>query len=163
MEMPLATHLRLWSHAPHRVLPQSRYAALLVSMHGSALYRMRDLDRMPPDDAGAVRGYLHEQESLQRRLTRGLDADQLVRNQQLLWAWDFLSLGLCLRWQGRSVGGLTLEDGTIHPWPFEGDVVRLHAEGRRLEGRYESEAELHTALEAAPWVTVSFELRRQSR
>ena len=134
MEMALGTHLRLWSHAPHRVLPQSRYAALLVSMHGTALYEMRDLDRMAPADAAAVRAYLDEQRALQQRLSDGLDRDQVKRNQQLLWAWDFLSLALCLRWDGRSVGGVTLERGTIDPWPFAADVVRLRTEGRRLAG-----------------------------
>src|SRR3954465_12916444 len=103
MEMALNTHIKLWTHAPHRVLPQSRYAALLVSMHGTALYGMRDLDRMEPDDAGKVRAYLSGQQELQRRLGEGLDPTQVERNQQLIWALDFLSLALCLRWDGRSV------------------------------------------------------------
>jgi hypothetical protein len=162
MQMQLATHLRLWSHAPRRVLPQSRYAALLVSMHGAALYRMRDLDRMVPGDAAAVRAYLEDQRALQERLARGFDADQVARNQRLLWAWDFLSLGLCLRWEGRSLGELTLHEDTIEPWPFEADEVSLHTEGRRLEGRYRSGEDLRAALDAAPWVTLSFELRRRS-
>ena len=38
MEMPLAVHLALWSAAPHKLVTQSRYAAMLVSMHGTALY-----------------------------------------------------------------------------------------------------------------------------
>lgn len=162
-EMRLETHLELWSHAPRRVLPQSRYAALLVSMHGAALYRMRDLDRMPAEGAAAVRAYLAEQTELQRRLGDGLDPDQVRRNQRLIWAWDFLSLGLCLRWEGRSVGRLTLHSDTIEPWPFRTGKVELHAEGRRLEGRFGDEQELRTALGAAPWVTLGFELRRRSR
>jgi hypothetical protein len=162
MEMDLHTHLRLWSHAPHRVLPQCSYAALLVSMHGTALYEMRDLARMSPDDAAAVERYLEEQRALQQRLGAGFDGDQVRRNQQLLWAWDFLSLGLCLRWDGRSVGGMTLTDGTIEPWPFATDAVEVHTEGRRLEGRFATERDLHAALAAAPWVTLSFELRRPS-
>src|SRR3954453_15665478 len=46
LEMGLDTRRRLWTHAPHRVLPQSRYAAMLVSMHGTALYEMRNLSRL---------------------------------------------------------------------------------------------------------------------
>jgi hypothetical protein len=160
MEMELDTHLELWSHAPHRVLSQSRYAALLVSMHGSALYRMRDLDRMPPDDAAKVRAYLAEQGDLQRRLSEGLDPEQLKHNQQLIWAWDFLSLGLCLRWVGRSVNGMTLQEDTIEPWPFATEAVRLQTEGRRLDQRFDDEVAMRQALDSAPWVTVSFELRR---
>jgi hypothetical protein len=160
MEMELDTHLELWSHAPYRVLPQSRYAALLVSMHGSALYGMRDLGRMPPGDAAKVRAYLDEQDRLQRRLASGLDPEEVKRNQQLIWAWDFLSLGLCLRWEGRSVGSLTLHSDTIEPWPFATGEVKLHTEGRRVEGRFDDEDEMRAALDSAPWTTVSFELRR---
>jgi hypothetical protein len=160
MEMSLDTHLRLWSHAPHRVLAQSRYAALLVSMHGTALYEMRDLTKL--DDPAPVTRYLDEQRDLQRRLGVGLDQQQLRRNQQLLWAWDFLSLGLCLGWQGRSVNGLTLHADTIDPWPFAAGSVHLHTDGRRLEGRYDTNEHLHAALDAAPWVTLDFELRSRA-
>jgi hypothetical protein len=155
MEMDLETHLELWSHAPHRVLPQSRHAALLVSMHGTALYEMRR--RRTP----AIERYLDEQRELQRRLGHDLDQDELHRDQQLLWAWDFLSLGLCLRWEGRSVNGLTLHADTVEPWPFASDGVHLHTEGRRLSGRYDDEREMRAALDAAPWVTLSFELTRR--
>src|SRR3954462_11422381 len=66
MQMSLGTHLRLWTHAPQRVLPQSRYAALLVSMHGTALYEMRDLSKL--DDPAPVTRYLDGQRELQRHL-----------------------------------------------------------------------------------------------
>ena len=46
MEMPLTEHLGLWSAAPRRLLTQSRYAALLVSMHGARLYARRDQDAL---------------------------------------------------------------------------------------------------------------------
>jgi hypothetical protein len=161
MEMPLATHLRLWTAAPARMLTQSRYAALLVSMHGTALYEMRDLARMSAADADAVRTYLAAQRALQEALGAGLDAEQVRRNQRLLWIWDFLSLGLCLGWEGRSVEGVTLKADTIDPWPFAADRVLLRTEGRRLEGRFHDEASLHVALAAAPWVELRFELQRR--
>ena len=153
MEMDLHTHLRLWTHAPHRVLPQSRYAALLVSMHGVALYEMRDLDRLAEPEKAAITGYLEGQRRLQERLGSGFDPEQLRQNQQLIWVWDFLSLGLCLRWHGRSVNGITLEEDTIRPWPFIDEEVQLHVDGRRV-GRGGS-------LEDAPWVTLSFDLKRR--
>jgi hypothetical protein len=159
MQMSLDTHLRLWSHAPHRVLPQSRYAAVLVSMHGSALYEMRDLTKL--DDPTPVTRYLGEQRELQRRLGGDLDREQLERNQRLVWAWDYLSLGLCLGWEDASVNGLTLHTDTIDPWPFATDAVHLHTEGRRLEARYETPEHLHAALDAAPWVTLRFDLSRR--
>src|SRR4051812_30943936 len=160
MEMALDTHLRLWSHAPQRVMPQSRYAALLVSMHGSALYRMRDLSRMAGEDADKVRAYLSDQDALQRRLGDGLDPEQVRRNQQLLWTWDFLSLALCLRWEGRSVNGIEYTGTTFEPWPFRDESVTLMTEGRRLAGRFDDEQEMRAALESAPWVTLEFPLSR---
>lgn len=169
MEMALTTHLRLWAHAPHRVLAQSRYAAVLVSMHGSALYGMRNLDRMSAEDAAAVRRYLAEQEGLQQQLSTGIDPAELRRNQQLLWTWDFLSLALCLRWTGRSVGGVPAADGTaemtvsgtsFEPWPFAEETVTLRADGRRLEGRYSDDDAVRSALARAPWVKLEFVLHR---
>jgi hypothetical protein len=160
MEMPLATHMRLWTAAPERMLVQSPYAALLVSMHGTALYEMRDLDRMAPDDAEAVRGYLRSQRELQRGLAGALGADpeQVRRNQRLLWIWDFLSLGLCLRWDGRSVHGIELAGNTLGPWPFRDARVTLRTEGRRLTGRFGDETEMREALRRAPWTPLRFEL-----
>src|SRR4051794_8780276 len=60
-EMDRRTHLALWTEAPQHVLTQSRYAALLVSLHGTGLY-----ERFPPktDDpavARAVVDYLEGQ------------------------------------------------------------------------------------------------------
>ena len=144
MQMPLKTHLELWSHAPHRVLTQSRYAAILVSMHGAALYEMRDLSRMPPGEAEAVRAYLADQRALQEQLGEGLDEKRLRENQRLLWIWDFLSLGLCLRWWGKTVDGITLHEHTIEPWPFADDAVELFTEGKRDND----------------WVTLTFHLTR---
>jgi hypothetical protein len=158
VEMPLDTHLRLWTAAPHRLLAQSRYAAVLVSMHGSALYEMRDLTRMSDEQAAAVQRYLAGQREMRERLAAGLE--HLRRNQRLIWIWDFLSLGLCLGWEGRSIEGIALGSDSIEPWPFRDDEVVLRTEGRRLEGRFDDEAEMRAALDAAPWAELSFELRR---
>src|SRR5205085_1831148 len=72
------------------------YAALLVSMHGTALY-----ERWPPedpDDKRLVQAFLDEQHALQSKLAEGLDTDQVRRNQRLIFAWDYISLALCLDW-----------------------------------------------------------------
>jgi Protein of unknown function (DUF3891) len=164
MEMPLATHLRLWRAAPEKALPQSAWAALLVSMHGTALYEMRNLSRMSPDDAQAVRDYIREQRAYQESLIGSLDADRerVARNQRLIWIWDFLSLGLCLRWDGRSIDGIELRLGgnTLEPWPFRDAQVTLKTEGRRLSGRFDDEQEMRQALRTAPWVELTFDLAR---
>jgi len=178
MEMALADHLRLWSAAPAKLLTQSRYAALLVSLHGSALYERRDLAGMPPEDARAVRAYLAGERARQERLIRllGADRQQLNRNQRLLWAWDGLSLALCLRWNDYVAADVPTrgEDGvdvrlepvtgeaggtfTIDPWPFAADELTVRCEGRWMGGPHETEHELQAALEEAPQVALDFTL-----
>jgi hypothetical protein len=139
ISLPLAEKLALWSAAPPKLLSQSRYAALLVSMHGSALF-----ERWPPEDPdGIVKRYLDEQHALQAKLADGLDERQVRRNQRLVFAWDYISLALCLDWAPAEVEDvpaaddspvtLTLgEGGELDPWPFHQERVELRVEGRRL-------------------------------
>ena len=77
-------------------------------MHGTALYELRDLGRLPPPEAGAVREYLARERAWQERLLAllGADYEQAKVNQRLLFAWDGLSLGLCLRWDDYAVEDL---------------------------------------------------------
>ena len=178
MEMALEDHLQLWSAAPSKLLSQNRYAALLVSLHGCALYERRDLSRLTPSEANAVRGYLSRERARQERLIELLDADraQVARNQRLVFAWDGLSLALCLGWSdhvaanvpaagdacadirltpvARNAPGHFLAD----PWPFEAPEVVVRCEGRRLAARHATEQELHVALEDAPAVALAFTL-----
>jgi hypothetical protein len=147
MQLSLDEHLEIWWSAAPLVVPQSRYAALLVSMHGTALYERRDRD----DER--VRAFLAGQAALQARLLETLRADprtapfatdEIVRrNQQLVWRWDSLSLGLLLDWE--------LE---LDPWPFRDDPLSLRCEGRRLSGRFDDEETMREALANAPWVTL---------
>ena len=177
-EMALEDHLRLWSAAPAKLLTQSRYAALLVSLHGSALYERRDLGPMPPVEAGAVRGYLARERAFQARLIEllGADRSRVRRNQRLLFAWDGLSLALCLGWRahvaeevptaGDAATEVCLQPATrepgerfvVDPWPFAAGEVGVRCEGRRIAARHETARELHTALEEAPPLVLSFTL-----
>jgi hypothetical protein len=168
LELPLASHVALWTAAPAKLMSQSRYAALLVSMHGSALYERRDAATLDGPERQLVRDYLDRQRALQMALMRqlGVDRGELRRNQRLLWAWDSLSLALCLRWQPFAIAdlparvgrlGLTLtamaaEGFTIDPWPFAAGRVEVRCEGRRLEGRFDTQAGLDQALKRAPVV-----------
>ncbi len=178
VEMALAEHLRLWSAAPAKLLTQSRYAALLVSLHGSALYERRDLARLAPGDADAVRAYLAGEHARQERLIGllGADREQLRRNQRLLGAWDGLSLALCLRWADYVASDLPTRDGggvdvrlepvagdaeggfAVDPWPFRAEKLTVRCEGRRLGARHGTEGELHAALENAPQAILDFTL-----
>ena len=182
MEMSLRDHLELWAAAPAKLLTQSRYAALLVSMHGTALYERRDLSRLSQADAAAVRDHLARETAWQEGVRDLLAADErrLRRNQRLLWAWDGLSLALCLDWRpyvaedvpaaGDHRRALRLEpvegaDGgrlRLDPWPFAGPELELSCEGRRLAGRHDEPAALHAALERAPSIRIAFTLMRRA-
>ena len=60
---------------PRTSCSQSRYAALLASMHGARLYELRDLTALAEADADAVREFLDEQRGFQERLLTSLRAD----------------------------------------------------------------------------------------
>jgi hypothetical protein len=184
MRMALETHLELWSAAPHRLRAQSRYAALLVSLHGTALYERRDLDAMEPERSEAVRRYLAGQRALQDEWLAELRADPetapaaeracVERNRALVWTWDTLSLALLLDWPPHDTDPVPTADGPVvlrlsplerargryalEPWPFACERVVVHCEGRRLERRFDDEASMREALARAGWATLAFEL-----
>jgi hypothetical protein len=182
MEMPLATHLELWRAGPSRLLSQSRYAALLVSMHGTRLYERRDLSRLAPDEADAVRRFLEDGHAGQRRLAASLSgpassAERLARNSDLIWTWDYLSLALCLDWAPCAAQAVPTSAGavdvrlepaggpltvTVDPWPFATAAeMSVRCEGRRLPARYATAEELERALVSAGGETLEFRLRRR--
>jgi hypothetical protein len=159
LDLPLATHIALWTDAPDKILAQSPYAALLVSLHGHALFRER---RPTPE----IERYLRGQEELQRDLRErmGEDEARARRNQQLVWAVDHLALvGLFPEWTPDEV---TVDDTTyrsttlgpqrvgVAPWPFHEPEITLAYPGRRLTRRSATADELHAHLAAAPWVDV---------
>jgi Protein of unknown function (DUF3891) len=168
MELGLQEHLEIWWSAAPLVATQSRYAALLVSMHGSALYERRNLDRLDAAEVLQVQEFLAGQRELQERLRAPGDR-HVERNQRLVWTWDSLSLGLLLDWAPFELkavptadghADIAVEAGTLVPWPFDRPRLALQCEGRRLTGRYEDEDAMRAALAAAPWVTIELELSR---
>ena len=177
MELELDEHLEIWWRAAPLVISQSRYAALLVSLHGTALYERRNLARLPAPDVERVQAFLAGQRELQERLLASLRADPAIaaaaaadvvrRNQRLVWTWDSLSLGLLLDWTPfeltavPSASGevdVAVRDGTLDPWPFAAPEVRVCCEGRRLTGRFDDEDAMRDALADAPWVTIGLAL-----
>jgi Protein of unknown function (DUF3891) len=183
MEMPPEEHLRLWRAGPTRLLAQSRYAALLVSMHGWRLYEQRDLARLTDDQAAEVGAFLSEQREFQEQLlgtlrsdptTEGAAQEEVVtRNSQLIWTWDFLSLALCLDWAPCIAAAVpTAEDPVelritpgrqpdaivIDPWPLGPDELTVRCEGRRLNGRWPTAGAMRQALDDAPWETLELRL-----
>lgn len=184
IEMPLETHLGLWTAGPRRLLAQSRYATLLASMHGARLYEMRDLEKLSAPEAEAVTSFLAGQRAFQDELVGSLRTDPAMaaaaepatvkRNSDLIWSWDFMSLALCLDWAPCTVRRVPTASepadleltaagpgaSGLDPWPFAADTMTVRCEGRRLGETYETEQALQAALANAPWETAHFELRR---
>lgn len=163
--LPREVHLALWRAAPDKLLSQSAYAALGVSLHGSGL-RARHAGEHAMVDA-----YLEGEQARQRHLAAFCDAGpaELDRLRALLRLWDALSLSLLLGWDlspvpvpGPDGADRVLalrEDGVLDPWPLRGDTLEVACEGRRLDGPAPDAATLHAELAAAPRVELRFVLR----
>jgi Protein of unknown function (DUF3891) len=175
MEMPLGIHLGIFTDGPRSIVSQSRYAALLVSMHGSRLYARRDLDRLSAEDRDAVRAFLADQRAFQQELIGALDVDpaEAERNSLLIWTWDYVSLAVCLDWAPATARGCPTAAGTVdlqitpgpepgivrlEPWPFDASSLTVHCEGRRLRQRYEDEESMRADFTTRPWETLEFRL-----
>ena len=185
-EIPLRVHIALWASTASIVLPQSRYAALLVSLHGTGLYEGHDPTNCSPQDNELVRDYLMRENAFQEELLDSLRADSqyapsaapdvVARNRRLVARFDGISLALChaLRVEhthegvptanGETTITATPVDGdaseyVIDPWPFRDEAVTLVYEGRRLAGRFAEEETMRAALRRAPWLTLTTRLR----
>jgi hypothetical protein len=188
LEQPRPAHVAIWHGAARRMLAQSRYAALLVSLHGTSLYEHVDADAAPPAIASAIRAYREGERALQTGLGAGLDPEEVDRNRRLIVALDRLSLALCLgnatvlrdlpgtlrvepagaaapaaavaaARDDRAVPPATAtERFVLDPWPFGAATLAVGCEARRLDGTFADERALHAALAAAPWVPLRWEL-----
>ncbi len=161
LEMPVETHLRLWSAAPRLALAQSRWEALLVSMHGAHLYESR---------AGqpGVGEFLEAQRAFQAEVrdSLGVSEEEAARNQRLLAAWDWMSLVLCRDdvpatiEAGRALRLERVGEGVVSaaPWPFRVEDLEVGFDAQRLDGRFDDRAALGEALRAAPWKRLALRL-----
>jgi hypothetical protein len=173
--LPRLRRLELWSGAAALLLPQSRYAALLVSLHGTLL-----VERFPPggddDVRRALAEYLEREREFQARLLESLRGDPrygahatpaaVEQNRELIFTWDGLSLAFLHGVQAeRTAVGHTLapvESDPMHvavaPWPFRDGEVTLACEGRLLAETFADERELRRGLARAPWRTIETRL-----
>ncbi|MGH6851876.1 MAG: DUF3891 family protein, partial [Methylocella sp.] len=174
--VPSKLHIALWREGVRRARVFGRYPALLVSLHADTIYACHfDFAKASPADAEAVRAFLDEQHRFQARMATSLRADPTIaeqaspenieRNRSLIAVLDRMSLEICwgvkkeikipdvptagaetaeLRMQPRDGEGLVLD-----PWPFRTASVAVRTEGKRLRGRFASEADLHRALDEA--------------
>jgi hypothetical protein len=183
LQMAIRDHIDLWTLAPRRLLRQSRYAALLVSLHGTRLYANRDLGPLPESERSLVLEFLDGQRRLQHDLLETLRADPrtaasaadpvVARNSGLIGTWDTVSLALCLDYAPYTVGGVptsrtpvelalaaTDQSGrlSLDPWPLHTDSLVVHCEGQRLDATYTDDDAMKDALARAPWETLEFDL-----
>ena len=188
LQLPPELHLsRIWSVAGSLALLTSRYAALLVSLHGTNLYgRFRgDLQAA----GGLAVTFLEEQDAFQASLIESLSQDPqyapyvapdiVTRNQRLVALWDRISLNLCWGMSepltidsvplSSGDGSLSLSpvhnsaDATVlDPWPFSTRTVDLTFDARVLKNHYDTEADMLRGLSTAPWRSVVMRLVPES-
>ncbi|MGZ4182862.1 MAG: DUF3891 family protein [Solirubrobacteraceae bacterium] len=183
LQMAIRDHIELWTVAPRRLLRQNRYAALLVSLHGTRLYANRDLGALPGPERSLVLEFLEGQRQLQHDLLESLRADPktatsaadplVARNSRLIGTWDTLSLALCLDYAPYTVTDVPTADAPVElrlsetgspgrlsldPWPLRTDSLVVRCEGQRLDETYADDAAMRAALASASWETLEFEL-----
>lgn len=173
IEAPTRERHLIWHDAPDRVIAQSPWAALLVSLHGTNIHtRYVDPATLPAGEAALIARYLDEQRALQDRLIAllGTDRARAERQGELLFCLDALSLSLCHGWPERelpAVDGTAVRcrptgqrEATLEPWPLGTDRLELTLRARTFTERFADEAALHAALAAAPYREVAFILQR---
>jgi hypothetical protein len=189
--MQVTEHLAIWRRSVGRASSYSRYAAVLVANHFTALVERKTQHLLAQGDTAGARAsqaFRAEMERLRAGWRESLTVDARYQpylegtawqaNCLLLEACDRVSVYLCasidttFRVLAQSASGEVEEvefdggaDGVwrVRPWPLEGDRVRLHCEGRRLpQATFESDEELREALIRAPTERLTFALQRPS-
>lgn len=187
MTIPTAEHLALWSPAGELALAYGRYAALLISRHGTSLYRRyHNWEADSPGEAAATKTFLENTEVFETRLIHDLQSDpttaelasdqQIDRNRRLIGLWDGISLNLCHGLtEEQSYGPIPAAEGDIEltlrplddagsrvevdPWPFKSDQVTVACHARRLTDRFDSQDAMRQALATAPWQQIKIQLQ----
>lgn len=190
--MPVGEHLAIWRTSIVRAGQYSRYAGLLVASHFTAMAQRKLSDLLGRDDTESARlcqSFIAEMERYQKMWFEELAADGRYEpylegkeghavNARLLDTCDRISVYLCASlpspfevWAQNSGGDtevITFEtvDATtwrVHPWPLQGDRLRIHCEGRRLAATsFDDEAGFRDILSRAPTVRLVFTLLRSS-
>ena len=148
--------------------------ALLVSLHGLAIYALTPDEKRTPEDLAAVQRFRAEQEAVQARLRGEIaaSAEEIAAQRAILLALDLMSLVICgtMGRELRRTPPVPLAAGAtrlmlafpgdgwdrlaVDPWPFRGAAVTVACPARRLAGRFDDEAAMRAALAAAPVETI---------
>jgi Protein of unknown function (DUF3891) len=183
--VPAKAHVALWREGVRRARVFGCYPALLVSLHADTIYAQYfNPTKATAETAEAVRAFLDEQHRFQalmvasmrtdRKLAGQASPETIEHNRLLIAALDRMSLEIC--WGVKkeikipnvpTVGAGTTEvrmqpgDGLVlDPWPFREASIAVRAEGKRLRGRFATEADLQRALDEAEPALVTAVLHR---
>lgn len=189
--MQVAEHLAIWRKSVTRSAQYNRYAGLLVAAHfsGMAERKLEDLlDRGDTAGARQAQTFVAEMQGLERAWREGLGADARYQayltgrgrlvNASLLDACDRISVYFCASLPSPfeinavsttgEIETITFEmvnetTWRVHPWPLQGERLRLHCEGRRLAASsFATLAEFQETFAHAPTVRLVFTLLRAS-
>jgi hypothetical protein len=187
LHMPLDDHLAIWRASIDQTTQHDLYAGILVSMHAVALYELR-LETLPDPEAARaqIRAFIDEQLVWQAKMTpllaerpyyaARLSETGMSADLNLLQAWDFLSLMLCVPWTtSRAFEEIRFPDGqlstltviagdegtlALNPYPLHQEPYSLSVTGRRLpQKNFTRPADLAHAYAAARTVELRFTLR----
>lgn len=180
LTLPTDLHLGIYRRGIQEALAEHPYAGLLVSLHGTGLYRKRygfmpDMifKEVSPEYRAEVDLYLAEQDAFQKQMSQDFkpDPEQLWLHYRWLQAWDLLSLFLSLSDPaeghelplGRIPTGRGGPDqpmmvqgagpGTfcLAPWPFRADRLEVVVPIRHVPNRrYQTTEEFLHSFTAAP-------------
>lgn len=177
-ELPTAAHVHIWSGARSFIQSFGRYVALLVSLHGTGIYKRHTSWQQYALAKPLVEAFLANEIRFQQQtitqLKQSLNyADWvsdlvLERNRALIASWDWLSILLCVGFDHKqkvpgvptataastlnliSVGDRRFRQVIVSPWPFQNESVTLRIEGRSLSRPVSNQVELKQALADAP-------------
>ncbi|MGI9556378.1 MAG: DUF3891 family protein [Solirubrobacterales bacterium] len=186
-DLEILRHLAFYRAGIGRVTDRDPYAGMLVSKHGSGIYKRR-YDLQPemivpgvtPEIGVAIDEFIAEQEAHQQRIADDFDADadEVWNAYKLLQAMDRLSLYFCMDRPevAAGVGPIPFADGSdaelvveplsewsvrLDPYPFrEPGPQHFSLDRRVLPDRvWDSDEEFGEAFFAAPVEAVEIEVR----
>ena len=185
-DLATTEHLSVWAPAGPRALVYGPYVAMLVSMHGTGLYRFHDYSRDTDEEAQAARQFQQRGEAFEEQLIQQMRSDPLYapfsdsatieRNRRLVAVWDAMSLFLCGGLtEPREIHDVPAQDAAttlqltpdnascdivrVEPWPFRAGDVRMTCAGRRLNATFIAEAQMRSALAASDWQRIEILLK----
>lgn len=193
LHLPTPIHIPVYERAIHHAAAIDPYAGLLVSLHGTGLYRKRYgymshlvFKEHHPRYRTIIDRFLESQDQFQARLRDQVQVDDatLWTHYRWLQGWDLLSLFLALTDPAEEpellLGVVPLCPGgpetavtargagpglyTVDPWPFQSDSVAVTLPVRHVTDRlYEHDRDFQQAFAAAAVQELCLTLRPHGR